>query len=405
MGWGYCFYFSYMFNLQSFFLFLLSSWGDGIIINKGNYYNFVVLITLLTVWLLIFTLVINKRKALITTMYNSLACAVLMAFKCKSMILFYIFFELRVIPISLIIILYGYQPEKLIATLALILYTIISRLPLLLYIITIERTITRRELLTIPMTLRFMVKTPIYLLHSWLPKAHVEAPVGGSMFLAGVLLKLGSYGLLLFLPLLKLNYTQSFYFIMGLVGSVVGAVICARQGDMKILIAYSSVVHMGVVTIGFVRGTEIGYSCGLMIIYRHGLVSPFIFSLAFCIYESTHTRLFVYRQRTGPIMILLLLGLVTLNIGIPPRLGLWSEVMICWTALFFMTRCWPILILMFFLRAVYNLYLYVSCFHSKFSGPLNVSSVYIYPILQVVFLTYSSFFCLDLFHLFINFSN
>ena len=101
------------------------------------------------------------------------------------------------------------------------------------------------------------------------------------MVLSGVLLKLGSYGLLLFIPLIKLNLLTVFYFVIALIGSILGALICFRQGDMKIVIAYSSIVHMGAVTIGFVSGTELGYRCRLLMVLGHGLSSPFLFAFSY----------------------------------------------------------------------------------------------------------------------------
>ena len=101
------------------------------------------------------------------------------------------------------------------------------------------------------------------------------------MVLAGVLLKMGTYGLLLFLPYIKTNSLLVFYFGLSLVGSSVGALICLRQGDLKVLVAYSSVVHMGVVRIGLIRGTELGYTCALMMALAHGLCSPFLFAISY----------------------------------------------------------------------------------------------------------------------------
>lgn len=95
------------------------------------------------------------------------------------------------------------------------------------------------------------------------------------------MLKMGSYGLSLFLPLIKLNTVIRFYFAMGLLGSVLSSLVCLRQGDMKKLIAYSSVVHMGVVTMGFVSATEVGYACAIIIIIGHGLTSPFLFLVSY----------------------------------------------------------------------------------------------------------------------------
>ena len=120
---------------------------------------------------------------------------VILSIKTKSVFLFYIFFEVRAIPMALIIFIYGYQPEKLQAALFFLIYTVSSGLPLLLFLVTNSKYFISNSLIRIAITLRFIVKTPIYLLHTWLPKAHVEAPVVGSMFLSGVLLKLGSYGL------------------------------------------------------------------------------------------------------------------------------------------------------------------------------------------------------------------
>jgi NADH:ubiquinone oxidoreductase subunit 4 (subunit M) len=236
--------------------------------------------------LLVYTLVINKcLNGNIFLLNVLLSSVVILCIKTKSLLIFYIFFELRVIPITLIVFLFGYQPEKLQASLFLLIYTVVRRLPLLLFIVTHERhhfiTIVRSVIISVPITMGFIVKTPMFLLHTWLPKAHVEAPVGGSIVLAGVLLKLGSYGLLLFLPLIKLNTLLSFYYGIGLIGSSLGALICLRQGDLKLLIAYSSVVHMGVVTLGFIRATELGYSCGLIMVLGHGLSSPFIFAFSY----------------------------------------------------------------------------------------------------------------------------
>ena len=122
--------------------------------------------------------------------------------------------------------------------------------------------------------------------------------MGGSIFLAGILLKLGSYGLLIFLPFIKMNSLLLFYFSISLLGSLVGALICLRQSDIKILIAYSSVVHMGVVTIGFISGSEFGYSCAFLIVIGHGLCSPFIFAFSYNFYEASHSRLMV--NNSGP---------------------------------------------------------------------------------------------------------
>ena len=142
------------------------------------------------------------------------------------------------------------------------------------------------------------------------------------MLLAGVLLKIGTYGLILFLPLVKLNHVLLFYFRLSLLGAIVCSIICLRQGDIKVLIAYSSIVHMGVVLLGLLSCNELGYSCGLIMVTAHGLRSPFVFRMAFWIYSSTHSRMITNNTRAWPVMVGMLAGLVSLNIRVPPRLRL-----------------------------------------------------------------------------------
>ena len=384
-------------------LLLLEGWGEGLLINKCNQRlgGFVYLMILLTVWLMVYTYVVSKGGGIIATLFLTMNCFVVLTFKTKSLLLFYMCFEASVIPIALLIFLFGYQPEKLQACFFLLVYTVSSRLPLLITILRSNENIPFiRSLLSIPVTLAFMVKTPMYILHMWLPKAHVEAPIGGSMVLAGVLLKLGSYGLLLFLPFVKLNFLLVAYVRVSLVGSFYCSIFCLRQGDLKVLIAYSSVVHMGVVTLGFVRGSELGYSCSLIIIFSHGLCSPFLFLLAHWMYNSSHSRLLLNNITSWPISTAMLFGVVRLNIGIPPRLSIWAEVLLSVSVLHVLRYITPVLISIFFLGTIYNLYLYTSCSHSKFSPikPLDLPSFL--PVLQVLFYGYRSFLTLDLFHLY-----
>lgn len=140
------------------------------------------------------------------------------------------------------------------------------------------------------------------------------------MLLAGILLKLGTYGLFLFLPYIK--GILSAYLTLSLLGAVVCSLICLRQADMKKLIAYSSIVHMSFIRYGLLRGTVLGYQGALIMSVGHGICSPFLFAIAFWVYEKTHSRLLV--NSAGRFLIL---GVLTLNIGVPPRLNLWAELL------------------------------------------------------------------------------
>ena len=140
------------------------------------------------------------------------------------------------------------------------------------------------------------------------------------MFLAGVILKLGSYGLFLFLPKIKHNLILTFYFSLALVGIIVGGLICLRQRDLKILIAYSSVVHMGVVSLGLLSQSEMGSSCALLIILSHGICSPLLFAFSYFLYLRSHSRQIINNYVGWPLMTACFMGLVSMNMGVPPRI-------------------------------------------------------------------------------------
>jgi NADH-ubiquinone oxidoreductase chain 4 len=138
----------------------------------------------------------------------------------------------------------------------------------------------------------FIVKYPIYILHLWLPKAHVEAPVSGSIILAGVMLKLGAYGVLKLL-IIRGNFISYAKFLirsLSLVGVILICFFRVRQLDIKIMVAYSSIVHMGPVLIGFLYGFEFGLLRGNFMLLAHGLCSSALFYILNLGYERQHSR-------------------------------------------------------------------------------------------------------------------
>lgn len=163
----------------------------------------------------------------------SLLSTVLIFFITEKTITFYILFELSLIPTLFMLFFFGYQPEKIQASMYLLIYTVLSSLPLFLLFIGSCGFLRYfwagpRFWFSLVLTMGFIVKTPIYLVHVWLPKAHVEAPVAGSIVLAGVLLKLGSYGLIVFCPLIK-SRILVVYLSLSILGSVLCRMICIRQ--------------------------------------------------------------------------------------------------------------------------------------------------------------------------------
>ena len=196
-------------------------------------------LVLVVVWLSLWVFGLVYQFNQVSTGSLFLGITVLLMLVCVSFfcstksLSFYIFFEISIPPTLFLIIVYGYQPEKLTATSYLVLYTVLSSLPMLLVLITlplylswIPHSVSLCTVLAI--TFCFMVKTPIYLVHVWLPKAHVEAPVAGSMILAGVLLKMGSFGLFVFLPLYD-HWILLAYLSTTVVGGVVCCFRCVRQ--------------------------------------------------------------------------------------------------------------------------------------------------------------------------------
>jgi NADH-ubiquinone oxidoreductase chain 4 len=208
-------------------------------------------------------------------MMNALLLFLGASFLSSSMLYFYFFFEASLIPTLFIIVGWGYQPERLQAGVYFMMYTLLVSLPLLLGLIYLQSrglgVVIWDTLmvgygagvegpsgvgLNLVLLIAFLVKLPLFLVHLWLPRAHVEAPVAGSMILAGVLLKLGGYGLMRVLMKFTFLFNRlgGFVISLSLVGMVSIGLVCCRMNDLKALVAYSSVAHMGLVVSGLLGG-------------------------------------------------------------------------------------------------------------------------------------------------------
>jgi len=238
-----------------------------------------------------------------------LEAAVIGVFAATDLLLFYIFFEFTIIPMYLIIGIWGGAGRKY-AAVKFFLYTLFGGLLMLVAIIylysqtpggsfayadimALELGVTEQRWLFAGFALAFAVKVPLFPVHTWLPDAHTEAPTGGSVFLAGVLLKMGTFGLLRYaLPIFPEATIEFAPWLLGLsvVGILYGALVALMQTDIKKLIAYSSVSHMGFVVLGTFALNATATSASVVQMVNHGLSTGALFLLIGFLYERRHTR-------------------------------------------------------------------------------------------------------------------
>jgi len=346
--------------------------------------RFLALITLTLVFIGVSSVQVSLFSSLSNFLVFLLYLIVVCFLSTSSLLVFFIIFELSLFPVCLLILFIGYQPEKIKSMFYILLYTVVCSAPFLFFAVSLNTRILTglspsSRYARFLVCLSFMVKSPLYSLHSWLPKAHVEAPLIGSILLSGVILKLGSYGLLLLAP--QLTSSASVFIYLTLSGGVICSTICFRNWDMKSLVAYSSIVHIGVITLGALSGLEVGFwvACGILV--GHTLLSPLLFLLAFELYLSSGSRSFICGHNSSVCVgLLLALSLCAgLNFGLPPFLNFWVEV-----SLFAVQgQSWALslipLSLTAFLSFLFSILFYVlSCGGSPNSSFQVDSSLYLY---------------------------
>nr|YP_009185926.1 NADH dehydrogenase subunit 4 [Phacomorphus fratyi]ALO70818.1 NADH deshydrogenase subunit 4 [Phacomorphus fratyi] len=378
------FSFNYMFinvgyflgvDLLSFILILLSFWICSLMVLASeklysisfypNFFLFVILLMMLSLFL---------------------------TFSSLNLFIFYLFFEMSLIPTLFLIIGWGYQPERIQAGMYLLFYTMMASLPMLFSIFFLYKINNSlmffflyktldSYFLYLFMNVVFLIKMPMYMVHLWLPKAHVEAPISGSMILAGVMLKLGGYGMVRVIPLfLKVNISLNYYvIILSLLGGVMVSFICIRQSDMKSLIAYSSVAHMSLVLSGILTLNYWGLVGALSMMVAHGLCSSGLFCLANISYERVMSRsLFLNKGliNLAPSLSLWWFLLLSSNMAAPPSLNLLSEIILLNSLISWNFNLIFLLIFISFFSAVYSLYLYSYSQHGMiFKGMYSFYSI------------------------------
>nr|YP_010714881.1 NADH dehydrogenase subunit 4 [Cladiscus yunnanus]WDE20695.1 NADH dehydrogenase subunit 4 [Cladiscus yunnanus] len=306
-----------------------------------------------------------------------------LVFSSMNLFIFYLFFEFSLIPVLFMIMGWGYQPERIQAGIYLLFYTLFASLPMMISIfyyysmfMSLDYFFMKLDnlnsvLLYVFMNFVFFIKMPMYLVHLWLPKAHVEAPIAGSMILAGVMLKLGGYGLIrLMILFIEIGLKINIYFIMiSLIGGFFISLICMNQSDLKSLIAYSSVAHMGLVMSGILTLNYWGMSGALVMMVAHGLCSSGLFCLSNISYERIMSRSIYLNKglmNLIPSLSLWWFLLCSSNMAAPPSMNLMGEIMLINSIVSWSEISMIFLALMSFFSAVYSLYLYSFTQHGKF---------------------------------------
>nr|YP_026060.1 NADH dehydrogenase subunit 4 [Aleurodicus dugesii]AAS77750.1 NADH dehydrogenase subunit 4 [Aleurodicus dugesii] len=387
------------FNLQNFY------------INKISYIfmsdNISFWITNMSIWIL---MIINlmENKFNFKNMIIFLTLFLIMTFNIWNFLIFYILFEISMFLIMIIMIIWGYQPERMEAILYMIFMTFIFSLPFFNSIIK-ESNLSlnfffmknNNMFIMISFMLIFMIKIPFYFIHIWLPKAHVESPVFGSMILAAIMLKLGSYGIMrMFNMLINLNKIKIIIISMSLWSIIILSMNCLIQNDIKLLIAYSSIVHMMILMTNIFMFKMKSMMSSMLIMIGHGLCSSVLFFISFIMYKNSKSRNILLNKgminMMPNVMFFWFISCMN-NVPAPPSINFMGEIMCMMNLISWSKLTIYFLIPINFFSSLYSIMLFTIPFNNKlsknnimtsnFSNNLNfiIMFLHLFPLMMLWF--------------------
>lgn len=332
----------------------------------------------------VFVVCKEKQTKFYIFLCAGLNLVIILCFIQTKFLLFYVFFELSLLPTCLLVLIWGAQPERLTAAFYLLSYTALGSFPLLGCVILSYNQFDSFSLI-LPLFyksqysfglslmflcfLAFFIKLPVFGFHLWLTKAHVEAPVIGSMILAGLLLKLGVYGVIRGLKFFsEKNFVVFIIFFWGVFSMRLVSFICFRSIDLKILVAYSSVVHMGLILVSFWKFSKSISTAIVMLCVAHGFCSSGLFFFVNSFYQNSGTRKILLNRgviNISSVVAFFWFLLTFVKASLPPSLNYFSEVFMFNNLMIYSPESIGFIVLIIFLNGLFKVFLFLWIFHGK----------------------------------------